>query len=59
MSHMVDLDPSTHVAFYNIVSGLVLHLSPPKLLFQIMIHIRVAEVGRIFGCMSFIKNLLT
>jgi hypothetical protein len=57
-SHVIDLDPSTRVAFYNIVSGLALHSSPPELLFQIMIHLHAAGVDGILRSMSLIKNLL-
>jgi hypothetical protein len=55
---MIGLDPSTHVTFCNIVSGLTLHSSPPELCFQVMIHLRAAGVDGIFGCMSLIENLL-
>jgi hypothetical protein len=55
---MIDLDPSTRVAFCNIASGLVLHSSPPELCFQIMVHLCVAEVDGIFQSMSFIEYLL-
>jgi hypothetical protein len=57
-SHMISLDPSTHVAFCNIVSSLALHTGPPELCLQIMIHFCAARVDLIFGCVSFIKYLL-
>jgi hypothetical protein len=55
---MIDLDPSTHVAFCNIATSLALHSSPPELRFQIMIHLHDARVDRIFGSVSFIEYLL-
>jgi hypothetical protein len=57
-SHMISLDPSTHVAFCNIASGLILHLSPPKLHLQIKIHLCAAGVDGVFGSMSLVKYLL-
>jgi hypothetical protein len=55
---MISLDPSTHVAFRNIVSSLVFHMGPPELCLQIMIHFCAAWVNGIFGSVSFIKYLL-
>jgi hypothetical protein len=57
-SHMIGLDSSTRVAFYNIVSSRTLHSSLPELCFQIMIHLRAARMDGIFGSMSFIEYLL-
>jgi hypothetical protein len=57
-SHIIDLDPSTRVAFCNVASSLALHPSPLELHFQIMIHIRAAELDGILGSMSLIKYLL-
>jgi hypothetical protein len=45
-AHMIDLNPSTCVAFCNIASSLALHSSPPKLCFQIMIHLCAAVCWR-------------
>jgi hypothetical protein len=47
-SHMISLDPSACVAFYNIVSSLMLHSSPLELCLQIMIHLCFAGVDGIF-----------
>jgi hypothetical protein len=47
-SHVISLDPSTCVAFYNIASGLTLHSSTLELRFQIMIHLCAARVDEIF-----------
>jgi hypothetical protein len=58
MPHMISFDPSTHVAFRNIASSLVLHTGPPELCLQIMIHLCAAWVDGIFGSVSFIKYLL-
>jgi hypothetical protein len=45
---MINLDPSTHVSFYHIVSSLVLHSISPELCFQIMIHLHATGVDGIF-----------
>jgi hypothetical protein len=58
MPHMINLDPSTRVAFCNIVSSLTFHTGPPELCLQIMIHLCAAWVDGIFGSVSFIKYLL-
>jgi hypothetical protein len=55
---MISLDPSAHVTFSNIASGLMLHSSPLELCFQIMIHLCVAGWDGIFRSMSLIKYLL-
>jgi hypothetical protein len=57
-SHVIGLDPSTHVAFINIARSVVLHSSPLELRFQIMIHLCATRVDGIFGSMSFIGYLL-
>jgi hypothetical protein len=56
---MISLDPSTCVAFYNIVSSLMFHTGPPEWCLQIVIYFCAAWVDGIFGCVSFIKYLLT
>jgi hypothetical protein len=56
---MIGIDPSTRVAFCNIVSGIMLHWSPPELRLQIMIHLCTARADGIFGSVSFIEYLLT
>jgi hypothetical protein len=56
-SHMIGLDALTCVAFCNIVSGIMLHWSPPELRLQIMIHLCTTGVDGILGVVSFIKNL--
>jgi hypothetical protein len=56
--HMISLDPSTCVAFHNITSSLTLHMGPPVLCLQIMIHLCAAWVDGIFASVSFIKYLL-
>jgi hypothetical protein len=56
--HMISFDPSTRVAFRNIVSSLTLHTDPPELCLQILTHLCAARVDRIFGSVSFIKYLL-
>jgi hypothetical protein len=57
-SHMIGLDPLTHVTFCNIASSLTLHSSPQELRFQIMIHICAVGVNGIFGSMSLTEHLL-
>jgi hypothetical protein len=56
---MICLDPSTSVALCNILSSLALHSCPPELRFQVMIHLGAVRVNRIFGGMSFMKDLLS
>jgi hypothetical protein len=56
--HMISLDPSTRVAFRNMVSSLMFHTGPPELCLQFMIHLCAAWVDGIFGSVSFIKYLL-
>jgi hypothetical protein len=58
-SQMICLDPSTSITFCHIASSLTLHSCPPELCFHVMIHFGAARVNRIFGCMSFIKDLLS
>jgi hypothetical protein len=58
MPYMISFDPSTHVTFHKIASHLVLHMGPPELCVQIMIHLCAARVDGIFGSVSFIKYLL-
>jgi hypothetical protein len=55
---MISLDPSTHVAFCNIVSSLMLYTDPPELCLQIMIHLCAARMDGIFESVSFIEYLL-
>jgi hypothetical protein len=58
MPHMISLDPLTCVAFHNIASSLALHMGPPELCLQILIHLCAARVDGIFRSVSFIKYLL-
>jgi hypothetical protein len=58
-SDMICLDPLTSVALCNIASSFTLHSHPPKLCFQIMVHLGAARVNKILGCVSFIKDLLS
>jgi hypothetical protein len=57
-SHMINLDPSTHVVFCNIASSLTLHTGPPELCLQIMIHLCAARMDEIFRSVSSIEYLL-
>jgi hypothetical protein len=56
---MICLDPLTCVAFCHIASSPAFHSSPPELRFQVLIHFGAARVNIIFGCVSFIKNILS
>jgi hypothetical protein len=56
---MIFLDPSTCTAFYHVVSSFALHSSPPELGFQVIVHICVARVDGIIGCMGLIKDFLS
>jgi hypothetical protein len=56
--HMINLDPSTRVTFCNIASSLMLHMGPPELCLQIMIHLCASRIDGIFGSVSFIEYLL-
>jgi hypothetical protein len=58
-SEMICLDPLISVTFCNIASSLARHFCPPEVCFQIMVHLGATRVNRIFGCMSFIKDLLS
>src|SRR3954465_8894040 len=55
-SLMSCLDSLTYVTFGDITSDLSLHLMPPKLLFQILIHLSSSGVDRIKSIMSFPQN---
>jgi hypothetical protein len=59
MFEMICFDPSTSVTFCNIADSLALHPRPSELHFQVMVHLGAARVNRIFGCVSFIKDLLS
>src|SRR3954467_3993058 len=55
-SLMSRLDSLTYITLGDIASDLSLHLMPPKLLFQILIHICSSGVDRIKSIMSFLQN---
>jgi hypothetical protein len=55
---MISFDPLTCVAFHNIASSLALHMGPPELCLQILIHLCAARVDGIFRSVSFVKYLL-
>src|SRR4051812_39216581 len=50
------LDSRTYITLGNIASNFSLHLMPPKLLFQILIHLSSSRVDRIKSIMSFLQN---
>ena len=53
---MLCFDSLTDVTFGDVASDLSLHLVPPKLLFQILIHLCSSRVDRIKSIMSFFQN---
>src|SRR3954463_12406969 len=50
------LDSLTYITLGDIASDFSLHLMPPKLLFQILIHLSSSRVDRIKIIMSFLEN---
>src|SRR3954464_15835916 len=50
------LDSLTYITLGDIASDFSLHLMPPKLLFQILIHLLSFGVDRIKSIMSFLQN---
>src|SRR3954463_8101054 len=50
------LDSLTYITLGNIASDFSLHLMPPKLFFQILIHLRSSGVDRIKSIMGFLQN---
>src|SRR3954462_574087 len=50
------LDSLTDITLGNIASDFSLHLMPPKLLFQILIHLSSSGVDRIKSIMRFFQN---
>src|SRR4051812_19743266 len=50
------LDSLTYITLGDIASDFSLHLMPPKLLFQVLIHLRSSGVDRIKSIMSFLQN---
>src|SRR5215216_545705 len=57
-SLMSCLDSLTYITLGDIASHLSLHLMPPKLLFQILVHLRSSGVDRIKSIMSFLHDNL-
>src|SRR3954462_13558838 len=55
-SLMSRLDSLTYITLGDIASDFSLHLVPPKLLLQILIHLRSSEVDRIKIMMRFLQN---
>src|SRR3954468_3617487 len=55
-SLMSRLDSLTYITLGDIDSDFSLHLVPPKLFFQILIHLRSSGVDRIKSIMSFLEN---
>src|SRR3954467_9133243 len=55
-SLMSRLDSLTYITLGDIASDFSLHLMPPKLLFQILIHLSSSGVYRIKSIMSFLQN---
>src|SRR3954467_5927313 len=55
-SLMSRLDSLTYITLGDIASDFSLHLMPPKMFFQILIHLRSPGVDRIKSIMSFLEN---
>src|SRR4051812_2773632 len=55
-SLMYRLDSLTYITLGDIASNLSLHLMPPKLLLQILIHLCSSGVDRIKSIMGFLQN---
>src|SRR3954462_9786534 len=55
-SLMSCLDSLTYLTFGDITSDFSLHLMPPKLLFQILIHLSSSRMDRVNSIMSFLQN---
>src|SRR3954462_10631903 len=55
---MSRLDSLTYITLGDIASDFSLHLMPPKLLLQVLIHLSSSGVDRINGIMSFLQNTL-
>src|SRR4051812_3682838 len=55
-SLMSCLDSLTYITLGDIASDFSVHLMPPKLLFQILIHLSPSGVDRIKSIMSFLQN---
>src|SRR3954466_10279195 len=49
------LDSLTYITLGDIASDFSLHLMPPKLFFQILIHLRSSGVDRVKSIMSFLQ----
>src|SRR3954469_13495622 len=50
------LDSLTNITLGNIASDFSFHLMPPKLLFQILIHLSSSRMDRIKSIMSLLQN---
>src|SRR3954471_18357617 len=55
-SLMSCLDSLTYITLGDIASDFSIHLMPPKLFLQILIHLRSSGVDRIKSIMSFLQN---
>src|SRR3954469_14378037 len=55
-SLMSRLESLTYITLGDIASDFSLHLIPPKLLFQVLIHLRSSGVDRIKSIMRFLQN---
>src|SRR3954463_7610794 len=55
-SLMSCFDSLTYITLGDIASDFSLHLMPPKLFLQILIHLRSSRVDRIKSIMSFLQN---
>jgi hypothetical protein len=56
---MTGLNPLADITLRDISYNFLLHASPPKVLFQILVHLGTIGVHREFGQMGLIQYLLT
>jgi hypothetical protein len=56
---MTGLNSLANITLRDILCNFSLHTSPPKVLFQILVHLGTARVHREFGQMGLVQYLLT
>ena len=55
---MTGLDAAARVTLRDILSGLSLHLGPPKSFLEVVVHLVTTQVDRKLGEVCFIEDLL-
>ena len=56
---MLGLDPSTGITFGYILSYVCPHIVPPKMIFEVLIHLGTPWMYGVFGVVTFVKDFLT